>query len=408
MNTVSRPLCYFDQLYNVSPTIVCISVSIDDPNQIDSTVSSVIQKVVGFYLKIHENSLVHVESDPIIHQVPEEIQSLDEANVWLKNELFPDFSQRLASIAKRRDMISLCVAHNCADGVFMSQLFAALGDHNSKFCNPFPTSVYEVFAEKLENHEECISPSTHDPNVTRFISKTMNACDSSSEISFMIPLTDLQSFNFEKNGLVKNTEHIWAALILAASLFNENLELKGISTAINMRRMLETKNDWNIGNCVASLVPYPSNVNETNTLIEITDSMRQNFESQISNGTVFGHATLLKKLFSGGDLNLSAPPPGLSIEMSSIGIFKNSGIFNDVRFLVTSKNFKIKGATSFISYTVLTDKHKEFHGQFFYDSERLTPIEANQIVKYIQIALTKVPLETRFIDALQIIRSINI
>jgi len=382
-----------------------ISMRIDDPFYVKELIQEISDRVVGLHCRVVNGNICSYDGDIQLFELPTHISLLDEANMYVYKNFSVPNDIALGSIAYKNDIITLNINHSCADGCFLTQLVSSLGKSGEHFHEKIPKTIYNVFGEQISKCTFLMKRSTHDPDILRFHPREAPHIvqnDNSGKMCFEIDFKNMSSYCPQKNGLVSNTEHVWAALILSASAYNEKITSGGISTIYNMRKHLSLHSfDWNLCNFVASITSYPDIIDPHETLNVITQRMRLSLETSIDQGRMFSQANLLRSIMEGKNLSQESPLLGEAVEMSSIGIFRGNQPISDIRFSLESKAKGVKNIITVLTYSVQTHEKQYFACQFCYDPSKISKSDAQLIVEYMQRALKVVTLDMEFGAALE-------
>jgi hypothetical protein len=163
----------------------------------------------------------------------------------------------------------------------------------------------------------------YDPFISRIIPKTQpDVRNPVYRIQYVRePISALKSYNPVSGNCEKLTESLWMSLGLSNAAFLRKLQPFGISTVLDLRRILarNERADSGIQNYIASIA-VKANPSPEMTVNELAQQMRNDFQMKVARGDHFGHMKAVYNVIYKPWTNKLAT--GLGLELSNMGRIK--------------------------------------------------------------------------------------
>ena len=390
---ISRCVSQYERFFLDTHCMVQVVFRLAEPKYVPILVDDFISKIDGFYIKSDNKDLILHKNRPPVHKIPAQIESVYDASEWMFKHHTPPVSESLGSIAAKDDMVILSLNHLCCDGKYISRIISHIGK-KEEVQHRLPTTVFELFSEKLKYYNKDDPQAYCDPNVTRLFAKHPELTDPNDGISrkifFNIPIKELKNFDHGNNKMKALSEDIWMSLILAIGAYNGKLDKIGCATTVDLRQFLpKGKDNWSLSNTFSN-VPVYGRCNYDLPIREIEKDLRESLRQKEKNEDYLAH---LKASLEG---KRYPPLPGMGAETSNVGM---NVIKWPIIDMFGTLNVQGNGAPGHISLINSSLKSLDRNGyvnenklqcQLLYRRNELCDMEANKLEKSINYILKNI------------------
>jgi hypothetical protein len=351
------------------------------------------------------------KKSPPIHRIPSNLRTLGEVNAWMFNTHKPATSRCLGAIAADDHRIVVNASHITGDGIFVARLLEHLSRpslYGSRPAAVLPLSVYnDTFYDAMWRSKGSSIVCGEDSSISRLLPKLPFKTKAPEYAIKYVwePISALRAFNPATNTLRGLSENIWVAMGIAWVAFEGKISPFGISTVLDLRRLLPQRQRANpaLQDCIASVAVRAAPTPDM-TLGDLAAAMRRNFEERMRNEDYFGHMKCVYKCVY--KPWKAQRPPGLGLEMSSIGPIRIANPMKNCHLTLMAPGEFALLSVSFMNYTVEHRERgtKQFCGQFQYTTKELNPKDAVVFTESIRHGMTKFWPEMTVGDAIDEVR----
>ncbi|OHS95530.1 hypothetical protein TRFO_38345 [Tritrichomonas foetus] len=408
-----RPkLKHLEPLDYIFQSIKCflqIGIEFETPKDTEIATNELLKIFNGFHIACGDYFLYSKKNDVVIHKIPENLKTLQDASDWIYDYHTQDLREILASIAVDDNRILLNTSHICCDGNFAIRLIEHL-------CNPtetlkmsyLPQNATNFFWKEISKIPSFNSFNNDNNFVTTILSKKS---PSNLEVSafkkriphdfIILPVDSLKGYDYTIKRPKNLSESIWTSLTLSNSAFEQKLDKDhfGVSTVFDLRRILNEsqRNDFSLQNFITS-IPVNCSPEYEMTVDTVGKLMRQNFQMRLKRKDYLANLKAIydafyqnenfekdQELEKNDELNHQS-----MLEMSNLGEIKIQSPIKDAFIsLLCPPDFDFD-TVSFLCFTInnLTKNEKKFVGEFQFSPQRLRLEEAKMFKKSIQFGLT--------------------
>jgi hypothetical protein len=384
------------------------SLEFTDPAAVPVAIEETIRFCNAFRTRCRWLHLNAYDVTPTVHQIPQNLPTLTAVNDWIFKSHTPPSSEVLGTIAADENRLVVNILHSVADSRYLVRLIehlsnpAAYGTKNSSL---LPSSAFNYFSKQISAREPLRTCAT-EPLISRVLLKKPLVPQKKSEflINYLVePSTALKSFDPKTRTSRKMTELMWTSLMLSTSAFNGQLMPAGLSTVVDLRRFLTPEqlsdNSWQ--NTVAS-IQIRADLTLDRTVEEVTKEMREQLELKIERGDWLGHMHTVRNCVFKPWIKVP-PPPGLGIEMSSIGVINIKKPVKNALITMMCPGHQVYQGISFLNQSIrnLDEGTTTYIAQFQHTTQELNREDGLVLAESVRYALKNIGPEMRIGDAVE-------
>jgi hypothetical protein len=349
---LSRALTPFEKWFFSTNEVVQFGVQLATSRYADQFIDFLDNSVPCCHLRSDGLTLTQEPAPLPISKLPPALRTARDAAIWAGDSFLPTYSQRLASIAARDNLVVLAVNHAFADGVSLLNLADA-------FSRGVPRVVEtgsQGLPVPLEVHlkDELAAPldvSSHLSDVARHSclpwSDSVPALPEDVRCAYQcaeLPPTAFQCFDSKRNRLVGFSDAAWRSAILACAALNPSQTGFGTSTCLNMRPFL--KENVQVGNIFVPVWVVADGISNETRIEELDRRLRRDFAAKMQQKK---YINSFKACLNG----IEAPPHRASyVDVSNVGVFELRHPVLDVWAQQTVKSRAGEGIISALTYGV--------------------------------------------------------
>lgn len=394
---------------------IYFSLKFTSKKYVEQATQNFVKIFSGLRLKVVNDCYYRRDIETPVKKLPNWIQDCKMASKWAEDHIYEPFSEGLANIATNDRIIVVRSSHNLSDGGFLLEAVKHIFDDMSdqpKVTEP-PYTMKEAFTQEID---DAVNHYKAHPNSKPDLELTTCKYDSDNpflapvgtrkvETDYVIPSHELCCYDKKSKKPKALSESQFASLAFAISALRKDdpkdYKPLVITVIADARRFMYDKNriDWRFGQCFSS--PLAGAVPQKgDTVNDIIMKTRASIKKQDAFSIFYDLLSF--------DSFLKPRPNTIIPCISSIGPinFKRPIVDIDLRNFHTTKlglgdHGKSAGTMwSFISYSKVNETKNDLH-LFFLNNPADTTLETDTVLrKSILHFLTKIPLDTKYEDAL--------
>lgn len=393
-----QPLSVIDSFYNYSHTMIQFGLEVTNPDFIQTLIERFKKCIIGLHLSTDSTHMYRHSMPEPVFRIPNHIDSLAKACDYVYHNHTLPYSRSLASIGYNDKYLVLNNGHMVSDGGYYTLgIKELLNPSGNEINHNFPLSMEKVFAKELENTTVTPPHIYMDKNITRItpVSKPDPKSHYTSQITFEFPVSYLCCYNKKTGKCDGLTERFWEAGILSAAAMNNNIDVAGVMTSLNMRNYLKPNLfNWAACNFYSSMT-VSADASRVKTVGDLGKLLRKDLNEKIKNNY---HFAFIKSL---GGSNLPKDRiPGIGLEMSHIGKFE---IKKPVVNLMIRSSVEEKFSDPFFTmsyYSVVGESRNDLKANMKYNGTFLGTRDAKTFVNGIKFYLTNIPKDASLNEAI--------
>jgi hypothetical protein len=324
---LSRELTPMERRFMGADSWCQLAMVVESKSARDFLIDRLKSQVLGFQLRVENGRFVSAPGREIpVHDLPSHFPTLEHASTWMTHATMPRKDQVLASLAANDTTVILNVYHVCSDGGYFKMIVDHIFDGAVSVPGPLPIAPEEVFARQLRAVPAVARFVASDGSLTRIFPNRApgwynGGC---AYITFTLDPESLPCYNKTARRVEGLTEHTWASEILASTAFNGRTTNTSCSTCMDLRSFYETPASWGNTVAFAAMNADAHAYGESGTFGGLRRRLREDFDGRMRRKEYLSY---LKGVSGIGQI---APSPGLSIELSNLGLVRAKRPFVDV------------------------------------------------------------------------------
>lgn len=411
-----RPLDQLEKAFfnPIAQNDIFFSMKFTEKKYVEKATENFIKLFSGLRLKVVNDSYFKREMNAV-HKLPNWIQDCKMASKWAEENIFTPISEGLANIAANDRILVIHSSHVISDGGFcVDACQHVLDDMTNQPDNSEPPyTMQEAFQQEINDSIRYYSNNPKPKSNLPIITYKYD-CDSpylapigtkKIESDYEIHSHDLCCYDKKTKKLSALSESQFAALAFAMSALNnhnpKDYNPLVISYILDARRFMYYKSriNWKFGQCLAA--PLAGAIpQEGDTVKDIIMKIRSSIKEQDVN-SIFDDVCKLK-------IFMTPFPSQIVPQVSSIGPirFKRPVLDVDLRNFHTvlqkkGDHGKANGTIwSFISYSKVNETKNDLHLFSLCSPDNVSLLHDTLLRESICHFLTKIPLDTKYEDAL--------
>jgi hypothetical protein len=348
---LSRPLSAFEKWFFDTNEVVQYAVTLATARHADEFIDFLTKSVSACHLRSDGESVIHDATPLPVTKLPSSLRTARDAAIWAGTSNLPTYSNRLASIAARDNLVVLSTCHSFTDGV--SLLHLTNDFLHGKVAEPTSTLPIPLEARFQDELSGPIDVSRHLADVGKRSSipwsEKVDAKlpeDVRCDYQFVeLPASAFQCFDREKNRVAGFNDALWRSIMLACAAVSPLEPSFGTITCVNARPFLKSRSE-KTGNIFVPLCVAADGVTKDTKVGELDRRLRRDFATKIETkeylasfkASLNGYGTARKK--------------ASFADVSNIGIFELAHPIEDVWAQQTMKSRTVEGLVASLSYGI--------------------------------------------------------
>lgn len=403
---IRRPLTTFEKTFIKSRETVQLALQLSHPKYVPQVIENMKKSFIALHLRAEGDDLISTNNYEVV-KMPNSVRNVYDASEYICDiNKFCDFSRTLGTIGYTDDIVAVTGSHLCTDGMCLSQAAKNCMRTDLPPIPAFPKPVENIFAGFIDGAsskqaEDLLRKVSTIPR-TRYLSKEAAAHLVNQYYTEEVPIEELVCYDKERKTLKGLSESLWLALALSTSTYGNTLDKFGCTNCINMRPFMNPKDiDASVGNCFTTTSIYADNVDLNQTVRQLGQQFRKNFENGKSNGQLKSSMQVLIQGFP----HLSDHV--LFSQLSNLGMIPQPKEVVDLHIhnRITSTGFEVLGCL--INYGKNSFGKDIIVPRFEYPPSVVSELDFKRIFASTLFVLKDLPLDTSVGDACNQIRKIQ-
>ena len=385
--------------YHVKMEItVVFGLKCKSPKFVPNVIEKIKKLCLSTKLKVDNGNFVFTNEEIPVFRIPNGFKDVKEATNYVSIHHSPNPKYSLATICANDDTVIINSSHACTDGVYMLNLYNTIRDDIECESPKAIYNMFDLYKDQIEAAEPYTSIDFINPKLTRFTSKdekltTMYAYSSRRCVKSKV--RDMKCFDRKLQKPVGLTDALYAYHILSASAYEKKLDKCGVSTCVNLRPYLKTKDTFENTNQFSMIDIVANDVTYDTTIRELMKKTRESYQNHLQKGTIFGCQKPSNEPF-----DITKIIPGVRVGVSNVGQFKLGGPFDDVYIERTARNQGIP-RVDIIHFSVIGENRNDLYSQYDFQYDTLTPREIDLLGNSLVYGLENIDLDESCGSALE-------
>jgi hypothetical protein len=279
---LSRALTPYEKWYTRAFISGQLGVELINPRVATEFADFVIKNVCGYRLRCDGENVIAINSPVPVATLPSSLNNARDIVQYTELVGRPNFSERLATIAIRDNLVAISVAHNVLDGVSFLRLLQGFERGQLKPQSTFPDAVDDLLKNELAAIE-LPSASNSGPDPLAVIPWSSPLRDSGDRprmdwLMIELPPHTATCYNPKTEKFVGLTDVLWGATALVCHAIKPGQPGYGSTMWISLRDCLKR---YDLGNLIAPLTVAPEKVSPEMSIGDFEKSFRRDFQEKM-------------------------------------------------------------------------------------------------------------------------------
>ena len=394
---------------------VYFSIKFTEKKYVEKALENFQKYFAGTRLRVGEDCYYKATTPHTVKKIPNWIQETEAANIWAQENLVTPASERLTNFAVNDTILTVQSNHNVSDGGFVLDALQRIFDDTSNI-QPMtepPYRLTEAFSQEIEKAKKAFSNKQTKQQAYEMKTYKYNCDDphlakpgtKSIQSTHLIHAHDLMCYDKKEKRPKQCSESQFVAIDFALSALSKckptDYKPIAISIIADARRFMidKSKINWRFGQCFAAplIVAKPEPGDTVKSIInKVRDSIRSESSDYIFNDILTFDSFLKPK------------PSQFFSTPSSIGPIKYKRPILDIdlrTFIKTTEGVGDHGRAfgaqfPYISYSKINENRNDLIIYTIQHPDEVSMLTNKLFVESIVYFLTKIPLDTKYEDAL--------